>query len=54
MNERTATYLDRFFGGLLTLSAAGHTLSERWPDANDVALSIREDNGGKRLPIYSE
>jgi len=26
MNERTATYLDRFLGGLLTLSAAGHSV----------------------------
>ncbi len=35
MNERTATYLDRFFGGLLALSAAGHTAGTlafyQWP-----------------------
>ena len=35
MNERTATYIDRVFGGLLALSAAGHTAGTlafyQWP-----------------------
>ena len=35
MNQRTANYLDRFLGGLLTLSAAGHTVGTlafyQWP-----------------------
>ena len=35
MNARSAIYLDRFFGGLLALSAAGHTAGTlafyQWP-----------------------